>query len=83
MSLYGILDAVKAKSGIFGVDSADVISYLIMGYQSAISEHQILDEDLECFNACFLPWVRENFLNCPTHASWQSLGEKPEKPKAN
>jgi hypothetical protein len=27
MSLYGILDAAKAKSGIFGVDSIDVISY--------------------------------------------------------
>jgi hypothetical protein len=73
MALYGVLDAVKARLGLFGVDSVDVISYIIMGYQNAISEHQISDDDLEHFNAGFLSWMRESFPNCPTHASWQSL----------
>jgi hypothetical protein len=55
MTLDGVLDAVKAKPGLFGVNSVEVISYIIMGYQNAISEHQISDNDLEHFNAGFLP----------------------------
>jgi hypothetical protein len=57
MALYDILDAIKARPRLFGVDSVDVIFYIVLGYQNAISEHQISDEDLEHFNSGFLPWV--------------------------
>jgi hypothetical protein len=73
MALYGVLDAIKARPRLFGIDSVDMISYIIMGYQNAISEHQISDDDLEHFNVGFLECVRESFPNCPTHANWQSL----------
>jgi hypothetical protein len=50
MTLYSVLDMVKAKPGMFGVDSAESIAQMIGGYQMAVSEHQIVDEDLDHFN---------------------------------
>jgi hypothetical protein len=73
MALYGILDAIKEKPRLFGVESVETIFYFIVGYQNAVSEHQISDNDLEHFNSGFLPWVRKSFPVCPVHASWQSL----------
>jgi hypothetical protein len=73
MALYGILDAIKDKPRLFGMESVEIIFHFISGYQSATSEHQISDDDLEHFNLGFLPWVRESFPASPTHASWQSL----------
>jgi hypothetical protein len=58
MTLYSVLDMVKAKPGMFGVDSAESIAQMIGGYQIAVSEHQIVDEDLDHFNAGFADWVK-------------------------
>jgi hypothetical protein len=73
MALYGILDAMKERPGLFGVDSAESIFYFISGYQNAIAEYKISDEDLDHFNTGFLNWVRESYPNAPVHANWMSL----------
>jgi hypothetical protein len=73
MALYGILDAIKEKPGMFRVDSVESIFYFILGYQHATSEHQISDDDLDHFHAGFLHYVRESFPVSPAHADWLSL----------
>jgi hypothetical protein len=73
MSLYGVLDAIKAKPEMFEVDSVDVVFYIIFGYRKALSENKISDSNLEHFNEGFLNFVRKSFPDCPAHASWKSL----------
>jgi hypothetical protein len=73
MSLYSVLDMVKVKPTMFGVDSAESIAQMISGYQMAVSEHQIIDEDLNHFNAGFVDWVRQANPIVPSHADWVKI----------
>lgn len=73
MTLYQVLDMVKAKPAMFGVDSAESIAQMISGYQMAVSEHQIVDEDLSHFNAGFADWVRQANPIVPSHADWVKM----------
>jgi hypothetical protein len=73
MTLYSVLDMVKAKPGMFGVDSAESIAQMIGGYQMAVSEHQVVDEDLDHFNAGFADWVRQANPIVPSHADWVKM----------
>jgi hypothetical protein len=73
MALYNILDAIKEKPGMFRIDSAESIFHFILGYQSSISEYQIVDDDLNHFEEGFLDWVRGSYTNSPPHADWLLL----------
>lgn len=73
MAFYGILDAIKAKPGLFRIDSAESIFLFISGYQSSVAEYKLSDDDLEHFEKGFLNWVRESYTNSPPHADWLSL----------
>lgn len=73
MSLYGILDAIKEKPGLFGIDSAESVFYYILGYQGAMSEYQLSDIDVDHFNLGFLDWVRKSYPGSPSHVNWLSL----------
>ena len=75
MALYALLDMVKARPGMFGVDSVESIAQMLRGYHMAISEHQITDEDSEHFDAGFPDWVRQANPIVPNHADWVKMIE--------
>jgi hypothetical protein len=73
MALYGLLDAIKERPGLFRIDSVESIFHFISGYQFSIAEYQVVDDDLEHFEKGFLDWVRKSYTNAPPHADWLAL----------